>query len=112
MIELPSLVDAWVFLSIPHGRGSVPLALRTGPCLVVGQLPEISALPSAIFRARPGAFAAGFPIESILFRSGGWAVGLLLDPRALFTDAELDMSLESLGTSKASSRDAHGRSHE
>jgi hypothetical protein len=91
LVELPPLSTAWVLLGIPHRSASVALALRTGRCRAVERLGRTVGVPPGVFRRRKGAFPAAFA------RDG--AVGLFLDPLALFTSDELATSARTLAQS-------------
>jgi hypothetical protein len=84
--------SAWVLLHVPHGPRMVPIALGTGPCIVVRTLRFDASLPEAVFQARPGAIAAAFT-TSFGNDQRASGVGLLLSTRRLFHPGELDASL-------------------
>jgi hypothetical protein len=92
MLELPPLSVAWVLLQIPGRRGPVPVALRTGACLVVQEAPPTVALPPGVVRARGAGIAGAFTTEDL--RGKGWtgAVGLSIDPERFWSEAELEAS--------------------
>jgi hypothetical protein len=84
--------SAWVLLHVPHGPRLVPVALATGPCLVVRTLRFDVPLPEGVFRERPGAIAGAFS-TSLGNDLPGSGVGLFLNPRRLLRVQELDASL-------------------
>lgn len=77
--------DAWCLLRIPAPSGPVSIALATGPCRVVAPLPRTFELPAALFSTVRGAAIAGIFAD----RAG---YGVVLDPIALWTPAELGSS--------------------
>lgn len=104
MLGLPEVTAAFVLLRQPGARGSLSLALRTGPCVRVSVLPSDVAtpLPDTLFRARAGALRGVFPIES---RGGddqrGSSVGYDLALERLWSREEMAFSeatLASLGS--------------
>ena len=91
MLELPSLTQAWILLSVPHRGTDVPLALRTGRYRL-SKLPRLEvALPEALFRQRRAAFRTAFVIDEAP-GSDSPLIGLGLNTAALWTKEELDAS--------------------
>ena len=84
---------AWVLMNLPHRGKTVPIALRTGACLVVDVLGPTLPVPPGIFRARRAAFPAGFDVTRRRKTSQA-VVGLCFDPSGLFTHQELDSADE------------------
>ena len=87
LLGLPALSAAWVLLEVPHGKKTIPVALRTGACLVVEALPKTIPLPHRALAARSDAVRGAFAATG---RHGGALFGLSLDPTRLFTPSELD----------------------
>ena len=90
LLDLPPLHEAWVMLQVPHAGGRVPLALRTGACLVVRELRVEAPLPTGLFRARGEAMLGAFVADASRGFNGGVLYGLMLDVANLWTRAELD----------------------
>jgi len=98
MVERAPLASGWLLLHIRHAERDIPLALRVGPCTAVHAVVETVPLPRGLFRARHSAIEAAF-----VFDPGAGArpaIGLLLNPAALWAARELERSaglLESAG---------------
>lgn len=94
LVGLPPVATAWVALRgiAVVGGAEIPLALRTGACLLVAPIPPVTPVPRGIFRARRAAFTAVFPTEGVAHVMGGDLVGLRLDPSLLWTPSELTLS--------------------
>jgi hypothetical protein len=90
LLGLQPLSSAWVMLDVPHAKRTVPIALRTGACLVVEALPRTVQLPRGAFEQRNAAMRGAFTATS---RHGGALFGLSLDPTRLFTASELDEAI-------------------
>lgn len=90
LLDLPPLREAWVMLQVPYAQGAVPLALRTGACLVVRDVRVEAPLPSGLFKARGEAMRGAFVADASRGFNGGALYGLLLDVTKLWTRAELD----------------------
>ena len=93
---------AWVLMTLPHRGKVVPIALRTGACLVVDVLGPTLPVPAGIFRARRAAFPAGFDVAQRRKTSQA-VVGLCFDPSGLFTPVELETSATRLERFRESS---------
>jgi hypothetical protein len=106
MLELPPLRSAWVYITLPHRNRTVSLALRTGPCLLVGPVSKLTEVPGNIFRARRAGLPAAFPVRGTAAGGTNALVGLYLDPRGLWTEAELDRSASVAAASEAVNRSA------
>jgi hypothetical protein len=87
LLGLGPLSSAWVMLDVPHKKGTLRVALRTGACLVVEALPRTVALPRGALTARNTAVRGAFGATA---RHGGALFGLSLDPTRLFTSIELE----------------------
>lgn len=92
VLELGIEHVAWVLLRVPHLGSEIPMALGTGECLFVAPLGATIPLPPGVFRIRPQALSHAFPTGQLGDRSGGTAVGLVLDPARLWTTSELSAS--------------------
>jgi hypothetical protein len=93
MLELPPLTTAWVLLRIPAGAGEpVPIALRTGACLMVQPLPPAVALPAGVARGRGAGMVGAFSTAGLRGKKLDAKLGLCLDPLYLWTPAELESS--------------------
>lgn len=102
MLGIPSAPKAWVLLKIPSARGAVPIALRTGECLAVEPTGEALIMPAGLFRRRGAAFPRAFtPPQSVRARAD-IVVALGLEPSALWSQAELDASIEALASEERS----------
>ena len=99
LLDLPAQSEAWVLLRLVRPQGPLPLALRAGPCLSTGPLPDASlvVLPTTIARDRVGVLSAAFPAPATSrARSSAAPVGLALDLARLWTEAELAAAEEAL----------------
>jgi len=96
-LGLRPLDAAWALLRAPHRGAVLPIALQTGPCLVVQPLGTGVPLPPAAFRTRSGAVAAAFPTALVKSKLALSDVGLRLDPSRLWTESELDAAAAVLG---------------
>jgi hypothetical protein len=89
MLGLPEVRTSYVLLLHPGPRGSLPLALRTGPCVNVSDLsPATVRLPEDLFRERASALRAVFPLEGRP-ETSGTRVGFELSLDALWSPAEI-----------------------
>jgi hypothetical protein len=92
LLGLPEVGTAFVLLRGAGSRGSLPLALRTGPCVNVSGLSAVAVrLPEDLFHARTAALRAVFPIE-VREGEGGSRVGYELALDDLWSPAELAFS--------------------
>jgi hypothetical protein len=89
LLELPALKEAWVLLHVPHAGGRVPIALRTGACLVVREVRVDAPLPQGLFKSRGDAVLGAFIAGASRGFGGSTLYGLMLDVGKLWTDAEL-----------------------
>ncbi len=86
--DLGALLDteiehgAWVLLSLKLGGNPLPIALRTGRCLAVREVPAGMALPRHVFRARPRALRSAFPLAGLGVSTSA-VCGARLDPEGL-----------------------------
>ena len=94
LLGLPPLGEAYVLLHLPHAGGRVPLALRTGPCLVVREVSVEAPLPHGLFKARGEAMLGAFVADASRGLNGGALYGLVLDAANLWTRAELDAAAQ------------------
>jgi hypothetical protein len=85
------VAGAWVLLSLMHEGAEVWLALRTGPCFAVQPLRNLMKLPSEVFQSRRGALTDGFATSAVKKEIEA-TVGVLVDPRGLWSRQELQMS--------------------
>ncbi|HYQ01848.1 MAG TPA: hypothetical protein VER96_24410 [Polyangiaceae bacterium] len=106
LLDLPPLNEAWVLLRVPHAFSRVPLALRTGACLVVREVRVEAPLPPGLFRARGEAMLGAFVADASRGFSGGALYGLMLDVTQLWTRAELDAA--ALLAARAHKQTTHG----
>ena len=88
MLGLPPLSNAWVLLQA-GGDDPVPIALRTGPCLVVQPMPASAPLPPALFRDRGRGIVGAFSAGELRGRPAALAMGLCLDPQRFWSEKEL-----------------------
>jgi hypothetical protein len=75
-----------------HEGAELALALRTGPCFAVQSLRNLLKLPSEVFQERRGALTDGFATAAVKRTNLEANVGVLIDPRGLWTRLELQMS--------------------
>jgi hypothetical protein len=89
LLGLAPLDAAWLLLRVEHKGESLPIALHTGPCLVVLELAPGVALPPGAFRSRVGALASVLGTASM---KGKFTteVALWLDPAHMWHPDELD----------------------
>lgn len=92
LVELGALSSGWLLMMIPHGQRSVALALRVGPCIAVEVFAAGVALPQGLFRARREAFEQAFAFQPKAQPGARPSVGLRMNPAALWTRDELDLS--------------------
>lgn len=90
LFDLPALGEAWVLLRLPHAGGRVPLALRTGACLMVRAVSVEAPLPHGLFKTRGEAITGAFVADASRGYEGEALYGLLLDIGKLWTGAELE----------------------
>lgn len=92
LLGLGPVEGAWALLSLIHEGAELALALRTGPCYAVQPLRNLLKLPSEVFQERPGALTDGFATSVVKRNDLESNVGVLIDPKGLWTRAELQMS--------------------
>jgi hypothetical protein len=92
MLRLPPVSTAWVLLRIGAGPDPVPIALRTGPCLIVQPLPASAALPPTVFKERGPGIVGAFSTAQLRGKPVAPTMGLCLEPARFWTEAELDAS--------------------
>jgi hypothetical protein len=90
--DAPEASRSWVLLELSYLGASVPIALETGPCLAVEELPPVALLPARSFSARRGGIAGAFCPPASLSSRGATTFGLVLDPSRWFTPRELEAS--------------------
>lgn len=90
LLELAPLADAWVLLHMPTPRGPVPIALRTGPCLVVREVGVEAPLPNGLFKRRGDAVFGAFVAGAVRGFAENTLYGLVLNLGKLWSDAELE----------------------
>jgi hypothetical protein len=103
LFGLRPLGSAWILLDVPWRGGAVPIALRTGQCLVVDRVRPQASLPAAAFRARGRAFLGAF--DAAAFVTGKvdtGTFGVLVDPTSLLDDAELAASKAAVAAAASS----------
>jgi hypothetical protein len=88
LLGLPPVEHAWVMLGVRHGHSTLRLALRTGPCLVVEQMPATVRVPARVLTVRAAGVLGAFRGK------GRGAYGLALDPQRLLTEDELRASVD------------------
>jgi len=77
---------AWVLLRVPYEHASIRIALRTGSCVGVGEMPDAVPLPRGTFTSRTAAIRGAFAAR------GEQVYGLVLDPAQLLSREELAAS--------------------
>jgi hypothetical protein len=77
-------------------RTLIPLAVRTGPCLMVQNVQASVPLPAGLFRARGAGIIGAFATSALTGKRLEAAVGVCLDPPQLWTSAELVSSRAAL----------------
>jgi hypothetical protein len=87
LLGLPLLDAAWVLARLPRPGGMARVALRTGPCVVVTTLPEVTPLPPGAQVSRRAGFVGGFATGAAW---GDAAFGLVVDLPRLLGARELD----------------------
>lgn len=100
LLELGPLSSSLIVLRVSRDGVRLPLALRAGPCMVVRPLSAVTWLPRDLLRARQASMSGAFTAEALGEHGKGSLLGLMLDPAALFTRAELDVSAALLGHRK------------
>jgi hypothetical protein len=88
LLGLPASSEtrSWILLDLP-----LPIALETGPCLAVEELPSAARLPARSLTDRVGGIDGAFQTPRATF-------GLVVDPSRLFTARELETSAALLGS--------------
>jgi len=92
LFGLAPVSGAWVLLSLMHEGAEVALALRTGPCFAVQTLRNLIKLPGEIFQERRGALTDGFATSAVRKADLDTNVGVLVDPKGLWSRQELQIS--------------------
>jgi hypothetical protein len=101
LLGLPPAAEAWVLLKLPHAGTEVRIALGTGACLAVDEIPKHVRLPSHGPTTRAAGIRGGFePRPS--FATKGIAFGLVIEPTALLSRRELELSTALLRKAGAS----------
>jgi hypothetical protein len=106
MLDLPPVTTAWVLLRVPAPpipgtsgdlpRTLVPLAVRTGACLMVQTVVAAVPLPAGLFRARGAGITGAFATSALRGKRLEASIGICLDPASLWTSAELFSSRAAL----------------
>jgi hypothetical protein len=99
LFGLGPVQGAWVLLSLMHEGTDLALALRTGPCFAVQSLRNLLKIPGEVFQERRGALTDAFATSAIKRTDLETNVGVLIDPRGLWSRAELQMSAAVLDAS-------------
>jgi hypothetical protein len=89
MLALPPVSTAWVLLRVGPEHDPVPIALRTGPCLIVQPAPASAPLPAALFRERGAGIVGAFSTAQLRGKPVGTSLGLSLDPQRFWSEQEL-----------------------
>lgn len=89
-LGMPPVQAAWALLHVERGGVVLPIALQTGPCLVVQPVGAGVPLPASAFRTRAGAITSIFSTDLLRLKAQAVEVGIRLDPTQLWTGAELD----------------------
>jgi hypothetical protein len=92
MLGLPPVSTAWALLRIGAEPDSVPIALRTGPCLIVQPAPPAAPLPPSLFRERGAGIVGAFSTAQLRGKPVLPTMGLSLDPTRFWSEAELSAS--------------------
>ena len=92
LFGLGAVQGAWVLLSLMHEGAEVALALRTGPCFAVQTLRNLIKLPGEAFQERRGALTDGFATAVLKNKQIDANVGVLVDPKGLWSRRELQVS--------------------
>jgi hypothetical protein len=108
MLGLPPVSTAWVLLQVNHGAELVPIALRTGPCLIVQPMPASSPLPPALFRERGPGIVGAFSTGQLRGRPMALTMGLCLDPQRFWSEQELAGSRAAVLGAEPKPPDARG----
>ena len=96
LLGMPPVAQAWVLMRIPSRTGDIPVALRTGACLVVQPVGRLTPLPAGLFQARPGAIPAAFDARAVRGLPSSAHVGVWLDPSRLLGGRDLEASQRAL----------------
>lgn len=105
LLELPLLADAWVLLHLPTTNGSVPIALRTGPCLVVRDVAVEAPLSPTLFKYRGEAVAGAFVAGQLRGYADDTLYGLVLNAHKLWTAQELAQLQDAVASAKQAAPD-------
>jgi hypothetical protein len=101
MLDLPPVTAAWVLLQIPvpplpglpeAAPAVVPIAVRTGTCLMVQRVTASMPLPAGLFRARGAGITGAFATSALPGKALPVPLGICLDPARLWTPGELGSS--------------------
>ncbi len=101
LLGMPPVSTAWVLLSVGTGAELVPIALRTGPCLIVQPTPAAAPLPPALFRERGPGIVGAFSTRELRGKPVAPTMGLCLDPQGLWSAAELAGSRAAVAAARA-----------
>jgi hypothetical protein len=86
LLGLPSRESrSWILLDLRHQGAALPVALETGACVAVEELPSTARLPSRSLTERTSGIDGAFQTPRATF-------GLVVDPSRLFTSRELETS--------------------
>jgi hypothetical protein len=92
LLGLPPAAKAWTLLQWTHRNQPIRIALATGPCVSVEQLPDTTRLPRASLGSRSVGVIGAFKPSKVVSPDGEKTFGVVLDPSKLFTRRELDLS--------------------
>lgn len=90
LLGTPQLGQAWVLLRVPVANGVVPIALRTGPCLMVRQVAIEAPLLPGLFERRGAAVLGAFTAGTQRGFAEQIAYGLVLALHQLWEPRELE----------------------
>jgi hypothetical protein len=95
LLDLGDVEGAWVLLRLPFGGGTLPVALRTGPCIGVHALARtaVRPLPAAAFASeRRSAIGGAVALDQLGRQAAACGtLGLEVRPEHLLTHAELEL---------------------
>jgi hypothetical protein len=108
LLGMAPLSVAWVLLQVPAEPHPVSIALRTGPCLIVQPMPETAPLPPGLFRERGPGISGAFSTAQLRGKPLAAALGLTLDPAALWSRDELAASRAAVAAARVGQTEGQG----
>ncbi len=88
LFDQPPVDSAWIFAEVPTKDGPLPIALRSGACLMVGGVELAREFPDGFLHGRGRAVTGAFAVPERLAGERA-SVGWMVDLTRLLTQSEI-----------------------